>query len=182
MTTQVRAFTSKFPALSGVLANQVKVVEAYGPNDPVPVAQAKEFTALWDTGATHSVITQNVVNGCSLKPTGMTVVHHAQGTDRAETYLVGILLPNRVAFREVRVTKGILKDVDVLIGMDIINTGDFAVTNANGKTVFSFRSPSLEEIDFVNPGLVRAAAPKVGRNQLCPCGSGKKYKRCHGAA
>jgi len=22
--------------------------------------------------------------------------------------------------------------------------------------------------------------PKVGRNQLCPCGSGKKYKKCHG--
>ena len=21
----------------------------------------------------------------------------------------------------------------------------------------------------------------VGRNALCPCGSGKKYKRCHGA-
>jgi preprotein translocase subunit SecA len=21
----------------------------------------------------------------------------------------------------------------------------------------------------------------VGRNDLCPCGSGKKYKRCHGA-
>lgn len=24
-------------------------------------------------------------------------------------------------------------------------------------------------------------APKVGRNDLCPCGSGKKYKNCHGA-
>ena len=24
------------------------------------------------------------------------------------------------------------------------------------------------------------AAPKVGRNDLCPCGSGKKYKNCHG--
>ena len=24
--------------------------------------------------------------------------------------------------------------------------------------------------------------PKVGRNEMCPCGSGKKYKRCHGAA
>ena len=24
-------------------------------------------------------------------------------------------------------------------------------------------------------------APKVGRNELCPCGSGKKFKRCHGA-
>ncbi|MHB8355529.1 MAG: SEC-C metal-binding domain-containing protein, partial [Vulcanimicrobiaceae bacterium] len=25
-------------------------------------------------------------------------------------------------------------------------------------------------------------APKVGRNDQCPCGSGKKYKKCHGAA
>lgn len=24
--------------------------------------------------------------------------------------------------------------------------------------------------------------PKVGRNEPCPCGSGQKYKRCHGAA
>ena len=24
-------------------------------------------------------------------------------------------------------------------------------------------------------------SPKVGRNDPCPCGSGKKYKKCHGA-
>ncbi len=30
------------------------------------------------------------------------------------------------------------------------------------------------------PKQVRGAA-KVGRNDLCPCGSGKKYKKCHGA-
>ena len=24
------------------------------------------------------------------------------------------------------------------------------------------------------------ATPKVGRNEPCPCGSGKKYKHCHG--
>jgi preprotein translocase subunit SecA len=29
---------------------------------------------------------------------------------------------------------------------------------------------------------VHRAEPKVGRNDLCPCGSGKKYKKCHGAA
>jgi uncharacterized protein YecA (UPF0149 family) len=23
--------------------------------------------------------------------------------------------------------------------------------------------------------------PEVGRNDPCPCGSGKKYKKCHGA-
>jgi uncharacterized protein len=27
---------------------------------------------------------------------------------------------------------------------------------------------------------VRRAAPKVGRNEPCPCGSGKKFKQCHG--
>lgn len=31
----------------------------------------------------------------------------------------------------------------------------------------------LEEIDFQQ-------IPKVGRNEPCPCGSGKKYKHCHG--
>jgi preprotein translocase subunit SecA len=25
------------------------------------------------------------------------------------------------------------------------------------------------------------ALPKVDRNAPCPCGSGKKYKKCHGA-
>jgi preprotein translocase subunit SecA len=25
------------------------------------------------------------------------------------------------------------------------------------------------------------AAVKIGRNDLCPCGSGKKFKKCHGA-
>jgi preprotein translocase subunit SecA len=28
---------------------------------------------------------------------------------------------------------------------------------------------------------VSNGAPKVGRNDPCPCGSGKKYKKCHGA-
>ncbi|MFZ5891589.1 MAG: preprotein translocase subunit SecA [Myxococcota bacterium] len=27
----------------------------------------------------------------------------------------------------------------------------------------------------------RREAPKIGRNDLCPCGSGKKFKKCHGA-
>jgi len=29
---------------------------------------------------------------------------------------------------------------------------------------------------------VRHAEPKVGRNDPCPCGSGKKFKHCHGGA
>ncbi len=30
----------------------------------------------------------------------------------------------------------------------------------------------------LGPAPIRSAAPKVGRNDPCPCGSGKKYKQC----
>ena len=39
------------------------------------------------------------------------------------------------------------------------------------------RSLALGKTVFVEPG---KRAMKVGRNQQCPCGSGKKYKRCCG--
>ncbi|MCF7934171.1 MAG: SEC-C domain-containing protein, partial [Spirochaetia bacterium] len=29
---------------------------------------------------------------------------------------------------------------------------------------------------------IKRTYPKVGRNDPCPCGSGKKYKHCHGAS
>ncbi len=31
-----------------------------------------------------------------------------------------------------------------------------------------------------DPAVLAAMVPKVGRNEPCPCGSGKKYKMCHG--
>ncbi|MBN2574793.1 MAG: SEC-C domain-containing protein, partial [Deltaproteobacteria bacterium] len=31
------------------------------------------------------------------------------------------------------------------------------------------------------PHTVRRETPKIGRNDPCPCGSGRKYKKCHGA-
>ncbi|MFC0691585.1 SEC-C metal-binding domain-containing protein [Paraburkholderia humisilvae] len=36
------------------------------------------------------------------------------------------------------------------------------------------------------PGVIAASQPrqrelKIGRNDPCPCGSGRKYKRCHGS-
>ena len=39
-------------------------------------------------------------------------------------------------------------------------------------------APKPEEAK--RPETFRRETPKVGRNELCPCGSGKKYKNCHG--
>ncbi len=49
------------------------------------------------------------------------------------------------------------------------------------------KDKELAELQFSGNGTGNQAnqakaAPKVGRNDLCPCGSGKKYKKCHGAA
>jgi preprotein translocase subunit SecA len=45
----------------------------------------------------------------------------------------------------------------------------------------------MAQLSFVGAGDAAAAAPqpvhaekKAGRNDPCPCGSGKKYKKCHG--
>jgi preprotein translocase subunit SecA len=34
--------------------------------------------------------------------------------------------------------------------------------------------------EAAKPVTIRRDQPKVGRNEPCPCGSGKKYKQCHG--
>jgi hypothetical protein len=74
--------------------------------------------------------------------------------------------------------------IGVLIGMNIINKGDFAITNFQGKTTMSFRIPSKQKIDFVeglktSRPLVKSKLPS--RNDPCPCGkSEKKYKHCCG--
>jgi hypothetical protein len=39
--------------------------------------------------------------------------------------------------------------LEMLIGMDVIGLGDFAVTNHRGVTVCTFRVPSIERMDFV---------------------------------
>ena len=39
---------------------------------------------------------------------------------------------------------------------------------------------SVTENIAANAGTQRNYGPKVGRNDPCPCGSGKKYKHCHG--
>jgi SEC-C motif-containing protein len=39
----------------------------------------------------------------------------------------------------------------------------------------------VDGIEIKGPPVVRTE-PRVGRNDPCPCGSGKKYKKCHGVA
>jgi preprotein translocase subunit SecA len=44
------------------------------------------------------------------------------------------------------------------------------VTTSSAKTVQQLQQKQVQR-----------SGDKIGRNEPCPCGSGKKYKRCHGA-
>jgi len=180
------AFTTKYNALSNGILTDVKIS---APNDSID-NNLKSFKALWDTGATATVIDRNVAQICGLEPTGMTIVHHAKGKSRTNTYIINVYLPNMVCFENVIVTEGELgMHVDALIGMDIISQGDFAITNYLGRTICTFRIPSVESIDFVdlinkqktyNQQYVQKNFSEISRNARCPCGSGKKFKNCCG--
>lgn len=182
-----QAFSRYYSATVNVLTSDAFVSEAFNPSTPVPPNQT-QFQAIWDTGATHTAITKKVVDTCGLKPTGMTIVNTSGGAVNCSTYFINLILPNHVGFHHVKVTQVDIKGGDLLIGMDVIGTGDFAISNLEGKTTFSFRIPSCECIDFVKqtnlakaaPGNTIVASPKIGRNAKCPCGSGKKYKHCCG--
>jgi len=108
-----------------------------------------QVRAIWDTGASHSVISSKFAKQLNLKPTGVTKVNGVNGQHESSQYLVSITLENGIKFAPVQVTEGVFVDFDVLIGMDIIATGSFAITNKNGKTTMSFSHPSLDRIDFV---------------------------------
>lgn len=144
-----------------------------------PMPLTEDLSAIWDTGATNSVISKNIVTKYKLQPMGMVEVNTAGGKVLSNIYLLSIYLPNKVCFPAVKVTEGSIAGADMLIGMDIIGSGDFVVTSYKNKTTFSYRIPSMAKIDFVKD-INKLNEAKVGRNDPCPCGSGEKYKKCHG--
>lgn len=179
------SFTTTCRGIANVLINSIFISSASilnSSNNNINNEKHK-YTAIWDTGATGTVISQRVIDECGLIPTGMTQVATAGGIVSVGTYIVDVSLPNNVTFHNLNVTSGNLNGTDVLIGMDIISAGDFSVSNFNGKTKFTFRIPSQKDADFVEESKQERtihAENKPNRNSKCPCGSGKKYKNCCG--
>ena len=83
---------------------------------------------------------------------GAKITGTAAGPIECETFLVDVGLPNQVTVQGVEVSNPEIDgaDFDVLIGMDILNLGDFAISNFEGKTTFTFRIPSIKRTDYVD--------------------------------
>lgn len=189
----ISSFTLKSKTLLREIITEVSIFDAIH-NDIIDNSDPRVFhtKALWDTGATNCVITPSCAKSLNLKPIGVAQTHHAGGISTANVYFISIMLPNGVSINGVRVTECAEQAgaFGIIIGMDIITKGDFSISNANGETTFSFCFPSVHNIDFVAEAIkikedrnkvdLVKKTKKIGRNELCPCGSGKKYKHCHG--
>ena len=148
MMRHTHSFTRNYGALRDTLISECHVSDAWPPQGDGTAPRALKFRALWDTGANISCITENVAVALELRPEEYYELFHAQGSSTVPFYHVNLGLPNGATVEGVLVSQAILKGCAVIIGMDIINQGDFAVTNKDGITVFSFQMPSMLHIDF----------------------------------
>ena len=179
----IHAVSRYYQSISNVISTDLIVENPYN-------GCSENTSGIWDTGATNSCISKSLAQQLKLVPIQRTTVMGVHGAKEVNVYLVTVTLPNPSIKLNILATECDELSEDgktcMLVGMDVITKGDFCITNLNGKTVMTYRSPSVELIDWV------ADINKDNRihrmhqvwaahgNNKCPCGSGKLYKNCHG--
>lgn len=113
-------------------------------NNKIPVK------ALWDTGSSDSVISSNLVKRLKIHSVGKAKINSSGSTYQSRLYEITLLLAEQQPIN-LYVTESHQLDksgIDMLIGLDIIGLGDFALSTYDGTICLSFRMPSKGLIDF----------------------------------
>ena len=158
------AFTTKFNKRVNVLENEVGISESCDLESVEVRPEIVQFKAIWDTGASCSCISQNVVKSLNLSEIDKAINNTANGIREAGVYLINIYLPNKVVFPGVRV-------------IDIINQGDLAITHKKENTWMTFQVPSSHSIDFVEEIGKENAKLKAKRARKSNRKKKPRYKR-----
>jgi hypothetical protein len=114
-----------------------------------------KLTALWDTGTMMTCMKPRLKEQLKLRvitPNPPMVISGVGGTVKADRTIGSIFLADNfmVEYCPIYVLD-FPGNTDLIIGMDIIRMGDFAVCNANGETSFSFAMPPFpDRINFAN--------------------------------
>ena len=116
------------------------------------------------------------------------------------SYLASTLDPNQLRDFDRDATSNWAQD-STWMGLEIVSTSAGSSDDKDGSVEFKARYerdgvmqehhevPLFRKIDGtwlysggkeVGPAQFKRDAPKKGRNEPCPCGSGKKYKKCCG--
>jgi hypothetical protein len=150
MSIKHKAFSFVFPKIVSEIVIPVKAGDPTAlTNNKLDAKNAVKFKALWDTGANLGAISQKVVDILGLRPTGSVSIAGVHGIKIVNTYTINIYLyplATKLCFENIEVAGSLCGEEDILIGMDIIQHGDFQISNSKGKTTVSFYYPPLENI------------------------------------
>jgi preprotein translocase subunit SecA len=145
----------------------------YAQRDPLIEYQDQGFRRFEQLLATiASTISKTLLNANFAEFTPRAVVEMQEGDD-AE------LVTNADQI------EGELEQTGVLpVGASASGQGVRSGNTASGQDVAALLGFGAQKTPLAAsrpPAPMAKALPKVGRNDPCPCGSGKKYKKCHGA-
>lgn len=145
MDEPLSVFTERYLTLQNKIINSVAIINPK--TNKVMPAKAQ-----WDTGATGTCVSKELADRLDLIPLGMQQIHTPSGIGTVKQYRAHIVLNNEVVIQNTTVLDSEIgaQGIDILIGMDIIRLGDFAISNYNGQTQFSFRIPSQEHVNYKN--------------------------------
>ena len=155
------------------------------------------------SGQPYSSCCEPYINGTAIPPTAEALMRsrYSAYVEQAIDYLGDTLHPDHRADWDREATRRWSENAQWL-GLEIVSTeagqpGDadgwvefIANFNEGGeprrhheRSRFRMHDGRWYYVDGEppKPQTLRHAAPKVGRNDPCPCGSGKKYKKCCGA-
>lgn len=152
---------------NSVVVTLMESPEDYQPLLPVDESNGDVIWELWIDGFAAAV---------DLRPEAWNGLLESEG--EPATAMTGLMLLIEIARGEQQTD-----DEDPQVAEDIeavsSHASDFirhAIITLHEHRLATYRPPSFA--DQPNPF---ARTPKVGRNDPCPCGSGRKYKRCCGA-
>ncbi len=148
-SSRFSAFTVKYRRVVDLLESSM-IVRAAGRDLSVSTF------GFWDTGSNVSVISKTIAEELKPKLMGYAKLRGVTGLDYLSQYLIDIELPNGLVIKDLEVSESLnlgrrqnREPYGCLIGMDVIQLGDFALNHADGYTTLSFRTPSLTHVDYV---------------------------------
>jgi hypothetical protein len=88
-TPKFQAFTMKAQGVVDAIVSDVQVLPGFDPAQPPnPIPPATAVKALWDTGASKSVLSTVLIQQMGLAAVGTGEVHHGDGKSTRNTYMV----------------------------------------------------------------------------------------------
>ena len=118
----------------------------------------------------HLTAMENLRQGVGLQAFGQRdplVAYRAQGHEQFQEMLLSI-------------------QHDIVSGIFHLSSAEYrsefskTASTSRNKHIHAKQSRPIASAPANN--FTKGSSEKIGRNDQCPCGSGKKYKRCHGVA